>query len=59
MAKTDFTYCMGVHCPNKTHCVRYVNGLEAVGNSDRLHSWIQSCRHSKLFIHTDSQEEAV
>ena len=53
MAKTDFTYCKGIHCPNRNQCKRYVDGLEAAKEPDKLHSWIQNCRHAKLFIHKD------
>ncbi len=55
--KTDFTYCLGMHCPNKTHCVRYVNGLEAANEKDKLYSWIQNCRHGKLYISTEREDE--
>ena len=51
--KTDFTYCKGVHCPSKNQCKRYVNGLEAEKDQHQQHSWIQKCRHAKLFIHKD------
>lgn len=57
MAKTDFTYCRGIHCPNRNQCKRYVNGLEAANDGNSNHSWIQSCRHAKLFIHKDGSEE--
>lgn len=57
MAKTDFTYCRGIHCPNRNQCKRYVIGLEAVNDGNSNHSWIQSCRHAKLFIHKDGSEE--
>lgn len=56
MAKTDFTYCKGIHCPNRNQCKRYVNGLGAAEEPDKAHSWIQSCRHAKLFIHKDGSE---
>lgn len=55
--KTDFTYCKGVHCPHKTHCVRYVNGLEAAKETEKPHSWILSCRNARLFIHTDMKND--
>lgn len=57
MAKTDFTYCRGIHCPNRNQCKRYVIGLEAANDGNSNHSWIQSCRHAKLFIHKDGSEE--
>lgn len=53
MAKTEFTYCKGVHCPSRHQCKRYVIGLEASKETDKQHSWINSCRHAKLFIHKD------
>lgn len=30
MAKTDFTYCQGVHCPNRLQCKRFVDELDAM-----------------------------
>lgn len=57
MAKTDFTYCKGIHCPNRNQCKRYVIGLEAANDGNSNHSWVQSCRHAKLFIHKDGSEE--
>lgn len=56
MAKTDFTYCRGIHCPNRNQCKRYVDGLEAAKEPDKYHSWIQNCRHAKLFIHKDGND---
>lgn len=56
MAMTDFTYCKGIHCPNRNQCKRYVDGLEAAKEHDKLHSWIQNCRHAKLFIHKDGND---
>lgn len=54
MAKTDFTYCRGERCPSKNQCKRYVLGIETANDTDGIkHSWIQSCRHAKLFIHKD------
>lgn len=52
MAKTDFTYCRGSHCPSRKQCKRYVDGLEA-SKDPHVHSWIVSCRHAKEFIHKD------
>lgn len=57
MEQTDFTYCRGIHCPNRNQCKRYVIGLEAANDGNSNHSWIQSCRHAKLFIHKDGSEE--
>lgn len=54
MANTDFSYCRGESCPNRRQCKRYTEGLEAA-KENRAHSWIQSCRHAKLFIHKDSE----
>jgi hypothetical protein len=58
MAKTDFTYCKGVRCPNRNQCKRFVDGLDAVKEM-KLHSWIKNCAHAKLFIHKDGSEEAL
>lgn len=57
MAKTDFTYCKGIHCPSRNQCKRYVDGLEAAKEADKPHSWIQNCRHAKLFIHKDGSDK--
>lgn len=59
MAKTDFTYCRGEHCPNRNQCKRFVNGQEAANETSKIHSWIQSCRHAKLFIHKDGCGEGT
>ena len=56
MAKTDFTYCRGIHCPSRNQCKRYVEGLEAAKETEKEHSWIQNCRHAKLFIHKNGEE---
>jgi hypothetical protein len=56
MAKTDFTYCKGVRCPNRKQCKRYVVGQEAA-NDGNVHSWIKSCRNAREFIHKDGTEE--
>ena len=56
MAKTDFTYCRGIHCPSRNQCKRYVEGLEAAKETEKEHSWIQNCRHAKLFIHKDGND---
>ena len=56
MAKTDFTYCRGIHCPSRNQCKRYVEGLEAAKETEKEHSWIQNCRHVKLFIHKDGSD---
>lgn len=56
MAKTDFTYCRGIHCPSRNQCKRYVEGLEAAKETEKEHSWIQNCRHAKLFIHKDGSD---
>lgn len=53
MAKTDFTYCKGIHCPSRNQCKRYVKGLTAPKES----KFIQNCRHAKLFIHKDWKDE--
>ena len=53
MAKTDFTYCRGLHCPSRQPCKRYVLGLDAEKDTCGVHSWIQSFRNAKLFIHKD------
>ena len=56
MAKTDFTYCRGEHCPSRNQCKRYTEGLEAAKETEKEHRWIQSCRRAKLFIHKDGSE---
>lgn len=56
MAKTDFTYCQGVHCPNRLQCKRFVDGLDAMKDK-KNHDWIKNCRNAKLFIHKDGVEE--
>jgi len=56
MANTDFSYCRGESCPNRRQCKRYTEGLEAAKETDKEHSWIQRCRHAKLFIHKDGNE---
>ena len=56
MTNKDFQYCKGVHCPNKNQCKRYIDGLEAAKENE-VHSFIQSCRHAKLFIHKDGGEK--
>lgn len=54
MAKTDFQYCKGQHCKCKSICKRYVVGLEAVNETDKIHSWIDSCGNANLFIRIDN-----
>lgn len=54
MAKTDFQYCKGQNCQYKGICKRYVEGLEAAKETDKTHSWINSCRNAKLFIRIDN-----
>lgn len=56
MAKTDFTYCQWVHCPNRLQCKRFVDGLDAMKDK-KNHDWIKNCRNAKLFIHKDGVEE--
>lgn len=56
MAKTDFTYCRGIHCSNRNQCKRYVDGLKAAKEDNPRHSFITSCRHAKLFIHKDGND---
>lgn len=58
MAKTDFTYCQGVKCPNRNQCKRFVDGLDALKEKSK-HSWIKNCLHAKLFIHKDGSEETI
>lgn len=54
MAKTDFQYCNGQNCTYKNVCKRYVEGLEAAKETDKSHSWMNSCRNAKLFIRIDN-----
>ena len=54
MANTDFQYCKGQRCQHKCICKRYVVGLEAVNEIDKIHSWINSCRNENLFIRIDN-----
>lgn len=56
MAKSDFTYCHGLHCPSRKQCKRYVDGLDAANNPQE-YRWITNCRHSSKFIHKDGTEE--
>ena len=52
MSKTNFNYCLGVQCPNRNQCKRYVEGLNDIADK-RIVSYIRNCRNTKLFIHKD------
>ena len=54
MANTDFQYCKGQCCLHKSICKRYVVGLEASNETDKIHSWINSCGNANLFIRIDN-----
>ena len=58
MAKTDFTYCQGVKCPNRNQCKRFIDGLDAM-KEKKMHSWIRNCLHTKLFIRKDESGEKL
>lgn len=57
MAKTDFTYCQGVHCQYRLQCQRFVDGLDAMKDK-KNYSWMKNCRSAKLFIRKDSKGES-
>ena len=52
MAKTDFTYCQGVHCPNRLQCKRFVDGLDAMKDKKNHDYFPQMTQFFSLIFHS-------